>query len=355
MRMGGEGLNPKVIGLVVFDGMRMLDFAGSAEAFGAALIPTGFTPYRAYRVVTIAPTRNPCAADSGVTITPQETFDTAPELDTLILPGASSFEVQKIKPNLLSWLKYRVPTTRRIAALSSAIYPLAETGFLDGRQTTTHWRFAKDIASRFPKLKLTQNSLFIKDGPFFTAAGGSASIDFSLSLIEEDYGRRIALGLARELIVYMKRPGSEGQYSESLQFQTKASDRFSDIPAWILCNLHENLSVEVLAQRACLCPRHFARLFKGTFGRTPSEFVEDARLKEAERRLAIPRNSIGSIAASLGFRSHFAFCRAFERRLGMTPSQYRAGLAAPALRIAKFAPRSATVREREPAIQLHGT
>jgi transcriptional regulator GlxA family with amidase domain len=168
--------------------------------------------------------------------------------------------------------------------------------------------------------------LFVKDGPFYTCAGGAAAIDLSLSLIEEDYGREIALKLAREFVLHVKRSGEEQQYSEPLQFQVESSERFADLAAWILCNLNQDLSVEALAQRACMSPRNFTRLFKATFGKAPAEFVTRARVTEARHRLEVPRINIENVAASVGFQSADAFSRAFEREVGCRPSTYREGL-----------------------------
>lgn len=314
---------PKAVGLIVFDGMRMLDFAAPAEVLGSAAIPTGFGPYRGYHLTTVGLTMEVCEADSGVIVVPQTAIDTAPHFDTLIVPGGDALERPAIRNRLSKWLNYRAAETRRIATLSNGIYVLAMTGLLDNREAATHWRYSKDIASRFPNVRLSAKALFVRDGPFVTAAGGSAAIDFALALVEEDYGQKIALSLARDLIVYVKRPGNLDQYSESLRYQTQATDRFADIAAWILCHLTENLSVEALARRACLCPRHFRRLFKETFGKTPCQFVNDARIEEAERRLAMPRHSIENIAGSVGFQNIRSFRRAFERQTGMTPRQYR--------------------------------
>src|SRR4030095_14617006 len=161
-------------------------------------------------------------------------------------------------------------------------------GVLGSRKVATHWRYAKDIAIRFPKLRVYSNRLFTNDGPFYTCAGGTAAIDFALALIEADYGRTLALKLARELVVHLKRTGSDEQYSEPLQFQVESSDRFADLSGWILCNLREDLSVDALAERACMSRRNFTRLFHQNFGKSPAEFVAGARMTEARRRLLVP-------------------------------------------------------------------
>jgi len=194
---------------------------------------------------------------------------------------------------------------------------------LNGRRVTTHWRHAHDLARRFPALKVDPKALYLKDGKFYTCAGIAAGIDLSLALIEEDFGPRVALSVARELVVYLKRPGGQEQFSEPLKFQTQASDRFADLAAWIQGHLQEDLSAEALADRACLSPRHFSRRFKDAFDATPAAFVESLRLTEARERLTLPDQTIERIAASVGFKSTDAFRRAFERRYGLKPTTYR--------------------------------
>jgi len=179
------------------------------------------------------------------------------------------------------------------------------------------------VARRFPKLEVDPNPLFLKDGRFYTAGGVTASIDLALALVEEDLGPRAALAVARELVVFLKRPGGQTQYSEPLQFQFNSTDRFADLATWMLGHLRNDLSLEALARRVCLSPRHFVRRFKDAFGGTPTRFVENLRLDEARRRLIEQTQTIEAVAASVGFASDDAFRRAFQRRFGVKPSAYR--------------------------------
>jgi transcriptional regulator GlxA family with amidase domain len=179
------------------------------------------------------------------------------------------------------------------------------------------------VARRFPTIRVNDDAIFIKDGQFYTSAGATAGIDLSLALIEEDYGPRMALAVARELVVYFKRAGGQEQYSEPLRFQIQSTDRFSEMAAWVAGHLHEDLSVDVLAERASCSRRHFSRRFKEVFGSTPAHFVEDLRLTEARHQLSIPRNSLKAVAELVGFKSVDAFSRAFERRFGIRPNDYR--------------------------------
>jgi transcriptional regulator GlxA family with amidase domain len=241
----------------------------------------------------------------------------------LIIPGGVGTRLGKAGETIAKWISNRASGIRRIASVCTGIYALAPTGLLDGREVTTHWRFAADVRQRFPKLKVNHNALFLRDGPFYTAGGITASVDLALALIEDDYGSRVALAVARELVVYLKRSGGQKQYSEPLEFQINATDRFSDLATWMLEHLRSDLSLDALAKRVCLSPRHFARRFKQAFGATPAAFVENIRLDEARRRLTEGRQTIEGVATSVGFGSDDAFRCAFQRRFGVKPSSYR--------------------------------
>jgi transcriptional regulator GlxA family with amidase domain len=172
------------------------------------------------------------------------------------------------------------------------VYGVARSGVLDGRRVTTHWRFATDLATHFPSLKINANALYLKDGSFYSSAGITAGIDLWLALIEEDYGSRIALDVAREMVVYLKRSGGQEQYSEPLRFQSRAQDRLANVAVWITNHLGEDLSLERLAEKVNVCARHFNRLFKDSFGTTPADLVEKLRLGEARRLLGEPGSRI---------------------------------------------------------------
>jgi transcriptional regulator GlxA family with amidase domain len=256
---------------------------------------------------------------------PHTTLNRAPALDTLIIPGGKGTRDPQISRTVSGWIASRAARIRRIASVCTGIYLLAPTGLLNGRVVTTHWKFASDVARKFPELKVDPDPLFLKDGKFYTAGGVTASIDLSLALIEEDHGPRVALAVARDLVVYLKRAGGQKQYSEPLEFQINSTDRFADLATWMVDHLRDNLSLEALAKRACLSPRHFARRFKQAFGGTPAAFVENLRLDEARRRLSERTQTIDTVAASVGFHSDDSFRRAFQRRFGVNPRAYRTG------------------------------
>ena len=199
---------------------------------------------------------------------------------------------------------------------------MAPTGLLDGREVTTHWRFASDVARRFPKLRLDYGRPLVKDGPFYTSAGLTPAIDLSLALIEEDYGYHVALAVAQETMIPLTHRNGQHELPKPVAFDSQPTDRFAELIAWIMRNLHGDLSVDVLARRACMSRSHFNRAFKSVFGVTPAEFVENLRLNEARRRLSTPRKIVYSVAESVGFSNPDAFQRAFERRFGAKPRSY---------------------------------
>ncbi len=316
---------PKLVGIFGFDSVATLDFIGPLEAFKSAQSYDNYHRIQScYEVVVIGLRGKTFRSGSGLIFKTDTTIQAIPALDTVVIPGGTG----SVKPDedkaLNAWLAKNKTHVRRFAGVCGGIYPLAESGLLDGRNVTTHWRFARDIATRFPKLQVNQTASFLKDGPFYTSGGGTAGIEMTLALINEDYGPRVALDVAREFVMRLRPPGADESVVFPPKSEQESSERLSDLPAWIVAHLHDDLSVEALAEKVCLCPRHFSRTFKSVFETTPAEFVEQLRLGEARRRLLAPKTTIKNVAVSVGFKSADAFRRAFERHLGLTPSNFRA-------------------------------
>lgn len=333
------------IGILGYEQANALDLTGPAEAFASAVRDAGKGKVqRCYEVVVIGLTKRSFATESGLVFLPAVSIESAPKLDTLIVPGGCGLRVAEVNRKAAAWISDRSRTTRRVASVCTGIYGLAATGLLNGREVTTHWRFAADVARSFPSLKMKPNALFVNDGKFYTSAGVTAGIDLALAMIEEDFGSKVALNVAREMVVYLKRSGGQEQYSEPLKFQTNSSDRFADLVSWMTNNPGAAMTVEVLARRASLSPRQFFRRFKEHFGSSPATFVETLRLNEARRRLSAGDPSIDSVAESVGFKGADSFRRAFERRFRVTPSRYRRSFA---LSNEKPMPRPTTKQKRK--------
>jgi transcriptional regulator GlxA family with amidase domain len=317
-------MSTRRIGIIGYEGVTALDIVGPADVFATANGLSPATPDGpAYEIVLIGLNGKAFKSDSDLVFKPARTLGNAPSLDTLIVPGGHGLRVPAASAKVAAWITARAGRIRRIASVCTGIYGLAPTGLLDGRRVATHWNFVADVTRRFPKLRVEPDSIFVKDGSFYTAAGVTSGIDLSLALVQEDLGPRVALAVARLLVVYMKRPGGQEQFSEPLRFQTQSSDNFSNIAAWMAGHLNADLSVEALAGRAGVSARHFSRRFRRAFASTPAAFVEGLRLDEARRLLSSGSAPVEGIAESVGFASGDSFRRAFERRFRITPTGYR--------------------------------
>jgi len=309
---------------LLYRNVQALDVVGPTDAFAAAAsVECSGSHTPSYEVFTVAASTKVVVSESGVALKPHHDFDSCPEMDTLLIPGGCGIRDPRVSRQLAPWIARQAGRTRRVAAICTGTFGLAATGLLRNRRVTTHWRYAQDLAARYPELQVDANALYLKDGRFYTSAGITSGIDLALALIEEDCGRAVSLQVARELVVYLRRAGGQAQYSEPLEFEAKSIDRFADLSRWIATNLQRRITLDALARQASLGPRQVTRRFRATFGTTPADFIERLRMKEAQRRLVMSEASIKRVAMSLGYRSSHVFRRAFERRFGVSPGAYR--------------------------------
>ena len=307
------------VALLGYDGLQTLDLTGPLDALSSA----NELRRGGYETLVVSLDGKPFASEAGLKIAPDCALAEAGLLDTLILPGGAGLRRSGVADRVAAALVEQAPRLRRLVSVCTGIYGLAPSGLADGRRVTTHWKFVSDVAARFPALRLTPDAIFIKDGPIYSSAGITAAIDVTLALIEEDYGPKLALAVARDLVVYVKRSGGQRQYSEPLRFQAQAGDRFAELAAWMVGHLEQDLTVEALAERAALSLRQFNRRFKEVFGVAPARQVETLRLEAACVHLTGSTASVQRIAATVGFKSDDAFRRAFDRRFGLAPTDYR--------------------------------
>jgi transcriptional regulator GlxA family with amidase domain len=316
---------PKNVAVLGFDGVNALDLSGPLETLATARrTAEQIAGVSYYNLMVIALEGETFTSQSGVVTLAQKTIKAAPPLDTVVVPGGAGLRDPARLRNAAKWIAGHTESVRRIVCVSEGIYPVAMAGLLDNRCVTTHWRIAQDVARRFPALHVSYAASFLKDGPFYTCGNGSAAIEMTLALIQEDHGTQLTLSVARELGVGLRPPGEDDALPKPSDYQSGPVERLAELPAWIAGHLREKLSRQVLAERTGLCERHFARLFGRIFHQTPADFVEHVRLSEARRRLLLPRNSVDNVAASVGFTNATSFRRAFERRFGVTPRAFRA-------------------------------
>lgn len=287
-------------------------------------------PRLAYELVVVGLDKRAFASESGISFLPQVALADVPALDTLFMPGGSGLREPGPLRVISQWLRRHHRSIRRIASVCTGIYALAEAGLLDGRTATTHWRHAEAFAARYSRVKVDPDAIFIKQGKLYTSAGITAGIDLALALVEEDHGPKLALAVARELVVYLKRPGGQSQFSERLSFQAGTLGRLAELCAWMIEHLADDLTVERLAERCQVSPRQLGRRFKLALGMPPAAYVERLRTEEAGQRLLAGNASVEQIAEAVGFHSADVFRRAFERRFGIAPVQFRARFSATA-------------------------
>ena len=317
-------MNPKVIGFLGFDEVNSLDLAATIETFSAANKDcSNGSSQRRYELIVIGVSGNAFVSEAGISLAAEQTIGATLRLDTIVIPGGAGLRKAETNRKVAHWLGDQADRVHRIASVSTGIYALAPTGLLDGRHVTTHWRFCRDVVARFPKLHVNFAASFLKDGPFYTCGGGTAGMEMALALIEEDYGGRVALSVASELMLRLRPPGDDECEIDPSQYQAGPMDRFAELPAWIIAHLQDKLTLEALAERTGVSPRQFSRIFRNVFNHTPMRFVEELRLNKARHQLLGPRNNIEHVAAAVGFKSGDSFRRAFQRRYGVTPKAFR--------------------------------
>ena len=302
----------------------MLDLTGPLQVFTSAndtLARTGRPP--AYTLRVVARNGPHIKASSGLDLTVESLPSLETACDTLIVAGGPGVDAATADSALVNWIRARGKASRRVVSVCTGAFLLAASGALDGRRATTHWSFAADLSRRFPAVKVEPDPIFIRDGAVWTSAGVTAGIDLALALVEEDLGREVALAVARYLVVFLKRPGGQAQFSAALSLQI-ADDEFGALHAWIRRHLAHDLSLRVLADQAAMSARSFSRRYRESTGSTPARVVERLRVEEARRFLSESKLPIKRIAQRCGFGSEETLRRSFLRLMDTTPQDYRA-------------------------------
>jgi len=310
--------------LVAFHGVELLDVAGPSSAFDVAqkLVPDG----RGYHVEVVSARRGAVTTASGLELVAHTSFDRVRgPVDTLVVAGGllSTLDAAGVARALAPELARLARRARRVCGVCTGAFALAEAGLLDGRRAVTHWAACEALARRYPSCRVEPDAIFVKDGSIWTSAGVTAGLDLALALIEEDHGASVALEVARWLVMYLRRPGGQSQYSAPLASQRAERDEIAALTHWMAENLRADLSLSALARQAHVSVRTLSRLFRAQVGRTPAAFALELRLEAARRALELTQRSVKQIAHSVGFRSLASLHRAFQRSLGVSPIAYR--------------------------------
>ena len=307
--------------IILYDGVQSLDVTGPLEVFAVANRFPADHPQTSYRLRTVSVDGAPVRTTSGLHITPDLDLASATAPDTLIAPGGAGS--RSPHPAVIDWLRRVAPATRRLVSVCTGTFLLAEAGLLAGRRVTTHWSSADLLAQRYPGLTVDPEPIFIQDGNVYTSAGVTTGMDLALALVEADLGRDIALAIARQLVLFLRRPGNQTQFSAQLQAQTAHRAPLRDVQNWVAEHPEADLSVDTLAQRAGLSPRQFARAFAEQAGISPGRYVDNVRLEAARRHLEDTAADIGQVARACGYGTPESMRRAFVRALGVPPAEYR--------------------------------
>jgi transcriptional regulator GlxA family with amidase domain len=250
-------------------------------------------------------------------------FEDVRSIDTMLVAGTPDYAIAYTSADFHAWLRRRAPKTRRYGSVCTGAFFLGAAGLLDGMNATTHWQHAAELAERFPAAKVVPDQIYVQDGALYTSAGVTAGIDLALKLIEDDHGRDLALTVARRLVVFLKRPGGQSQFSAHLAAQMADEGRIRSLQHWILDHLSLDLALDSLASRVGMSVRNFTRVFQGETGTTPADFVEMARVDAARRLLEESDTPLQRVASRCGFASPDTMRRSFMRRIGTGPSNYR--------------------------------
>jgi len=312
---------PRPVELLAFPQVQILDVTGPLQVFATAndIVGDAVPPY-AIRVVSQAGGAVTSSSGMGLLAHPLPPLGSA--LDTLIVAGGPGIEAAAADEALVDWVRRRGRQARRFASVCTGAVLLATSGLLDGRRAATHWTLCSELARRFPSVQVQPDPIFVQDGPAWTSAGVTAGIDLALALVEEDLGRSVALAVARYLVVFLKRPGGQAQFSAALALQDDG--RFDALHSWMGAHLSGDLSLAVLADQTGMSIRSFSRHYLGATGQTPARAVESLRVEAARSLLMDSRLPVKRVAQRCGFGSEETMRRSFLRLLAATPQEYRA-------------------------------
>jgi transcriptional regulator GlxA family with amidase domain len=310
---------PRVV-IVGFASVQILDVTGPLEVFATA---SRFLPITRYATEVVSTDGGPVLSTSGLEFSTGRIGDVVGDVDTLVVSGGRDMDQAAADTRLVDNIRRLAGQSRRVTSVCSGAFLLAAAGLLDGRRATTHWAECAELEQRYPKVSVEPDAIYVNDGNVWTSAGVTAGIDLALALVADDHGRTAAATVARQLVVYLRRSGGQGQYSTLLAAQSANEEPIRDLLEWLPDHLTDDCSIPALAARTHLSERQFSRLFKSEMGTTPAEYVEAVRMENACRLLETTAGTIEQIARGSGFGTPETMNRAFRRRLNSTPTDHR--------------------------------
>jgi transcriptional regulator GlxA family with amidase domain len=308
-----------------FPQAQVLDITGPLEVFSRTarwLADHRGAPQPAYATELVAARAGPLAMSNGLQLVAARRFADVAGADTLLVAGGIGWDTAVKDRALLDWLARQARRVARIGSICNGALLLAAAGLLEGRAATTHWGYLDRLAQLVPNARVDRDALYVRSGNIYTSAGVTAGMDLALALVEQDHGKAVALAVAQELVLFLKRPGGQSQFSRHLQAQRR-DDVFGELELWMLENLRSDLSVEALARRMSMSPRHFARQFHARLGTSPGAYVRRLRVEQARRRIEQGATRFKQVARNCGFADEQAMRRSFQAFVGVTPADYR--------------------------------
>lgn len=317
---------PHHVVMLGFPQAQVLDVTGPLEVFARTtrwLAEHRGARHPAYTTEFVAARAGPVAMSNGLELIATRRYAQVRDADTLLVAGGIGWEAATKDRALLGWLAAEARRVPRLGSICNGALLLAAAGLLDGKPATTHWAYLDRLAAMAPRARIDRDALYVQAGNIYTSAGVTAGMDLSLALVEQDHGKAVALAVAQELVLFLKRPGGQSQFSRHLQAQ-KRDDLFGELELWMLENPRADLSVEGLARRMSMSPRHFARLFRARLGTSPGAYVRSLRVECARRRIGEGATRLKQVARESGFADEQSLRRSFQQQLGITPAAYRA-------------------------------
>ena len=309
-----------------FPDAQILDIAGPMEVFARSarwLRDKSVTRVPAYSVELVGLKAGPFAMSSGVRIVAERSYREVTSADTLLIAGGIGCDRVMQDEKVLRWIRRLAPKVARLGSVCTGALILARAGLLDKRSATTHWSYTDDLIGISASINVERDAIYVRDGNIYTSAGVTAGIDMALAIVEEDWGQPVALAVAQQLVMFLKRPGGQSQFSGHLAAQFSEDDKLRELQLWVLDHLEQDLSVAKLAARVAMSDRNFARRFTQTVGMTPAQYVSRIRLEAARRKLEENNLHISQVARRCGFGTQETMRRTFVAELGVSPSDYR--------------------------------
>ncbi|WP_415903251.1 GlxA family transcriptional regulator [Neptuniibacter sp. QD29_5] len=310
----------KTIAVLGYADCQILDVTGPLQVFASANRALG---QDFYQIKILGLSQEPIVTNSGMRLVPDQCYFDATDIDTLLFAGGRGVDLQRRNQELINWIQEQAKIVRRIGSVCSGAFLLAEAGLLADKEAVSHWQCCDLLAEEFPDTRVNSDAIWIKQGDLYTSAGVTSGIDLALALVEEDLGHEIAMAVARELVVFMKRPGGQTQFSTQLEAQLKATGPVAKAVAYIEQHLNAELNLAILAEHCCVSERHLFRLFKSEFAQSPATYIENSRLSLARQLLESGALNLQRLAEQSGLASADNLRRVFIRRLGINPSEYR--------------------------------